>query len=66
MNLLPAVEAYITQRIADLAKFHPHPGDRIDELETVRSLCRGLDRQFNVISEALNPKATDDRTTRGS
>lgn len=54
MNLLPSVEAYCTERIAQLAKFHPKPAPLIDELERVRTLCRGMELQQNLWEQVLS------------
>lgn len=56
IDLMPAVEAYLTARIADLAKFHPNPADAIRELEGVRSLVRGLVKQNEMLAQAFNEK----------
>jgi hypothetical protein len=56
MNLLPAVEAYISARIMDLAKFQPNPEIPIKELEGVRTLVRGLALQNEMLERAFNEK----------
>lgn len=54
MNLLPAVEGYLVQRMSDLDKYyHPTPTDRMDELETVLVLVRGLQKQAEFLEKTL-------------
>lgn len=60
MNLLPAVESYIIQRMADLNKYYrPFPKDRWDELETVLTLVRGLQNQATFLEKTLEVPRKD-------
>ena len=55
LNLLPVLEAYITGRISDLAKFHANPEQSIRELENVRTLCRGLVKLHDFLEQRFAP-----------
>lgn len=54
IDLLPAIEAYVTARISDLAKFHVEPQAAIRELEGVRALVRGLVKQNELLERTFN------------
>jgi hypothetical protein len=70
MNLLPAVEAYITERVAQLRKREIPPFDTIRELCAVSSLCAGLTEQAALMDDMLslnNPavlKASEEKPER--
>lgn len=53
MDLLAPLESFLTQRITDLAKYHPKPEELIRELEMVRNVARGLDKQRDLLLTAL-------------
>jgi hypothetical protein len=53
MNLLPAVEAYIAERRAQLKRRNPVPVEILRELEAISGLCRGLSTQAEILDKLL-------------
>lgn len=60
MNLLPSVQAYIRERIAQLETRESYPQSAIEELEMVNTLCEGLQQQMAILDklaeDILKPK----------
>ena len=55
MNLLPAVEAYIAERRAQLSRRNPVPVEILRELESISGLCLGLNTQAEILDKPLAP-----------